>query len=205
MENNSERREEAQKERGGEKEDPRERFRRLTSSLPGGKLAQSKDEALKEEDAPEDSGQPTAEPGESVPQADFPSDTPVIVFDYPGEEDSSIPPVYDEDGYLESVPTYKLNDADIVIAGEEIADQEISEPDSSHAQSNDNDTIPPEDLKSRRRVPPPPLGDTPTTYPLPMDSDRMPLPRRVTETDMGATDVSRTTYDRSQDTPRPGG
>jgi penicillin-binding protein 1C len=111
--------------------------------------------------------------------------------------------VIEEDGHLESVPVYKLDDADIVVAGEEIVDQEISEPDFDSPPPNNDDTVPPEDFEPEKRVPPPPLGDTPTTYPPPVDSDGMPLPRRVTETDMGATDVSGTAYDSDQDTPRP--
>jgi hypothetical protein len=160
MENESARREEeAPKERGKNKEDPRERFRRLTSSLPGEKSAPPEDEVLEGEDSSEGLDQPVMEPEKSAPL----SDTPMIVFDYPGEEDSSVPPVIEEDGHLESVPVYKLDDADIVVAGEEIVDQEISEPDFDSPPPNNDDTVPPEDFEPEKRVPPPPLGDTPTT------------------------------------------
>jgi penicillin-binding protein 1C len=62
------------------------------------------------------------------------------------------------------------------------------------------ETIPPEDVIKKGYTPPPPaLGETEKRF-VPVDADGMPLPQRVTETDLGATRVSQAAV---TPTPRP--
>jgi penicillin-binding protein 1C len=183
MENELEsREEEAPGEGENSEEDAVEKFRRLTSYTPG-----------RPPEAPSGAVHPhePAEAEEAGQSGVSDQNTPVFDLGYPN---GGTPMV--------EVPLYEMEDADIVVGGEEVVEGgNLS--DSGPSGPSEDETIPPEDYMPSKHIPPPPLGDTPLPYPPAVDSEGMPLPRRVTETDMGATNVSMTAFTPQERTPPP--
>jgi len=183
MENEFESREEENHNEGeNPEEDPRDKFHRLTANVPGRppKLPSSAPHVHEPSKAHKPDQQAVSD-----------EDTPVFDFDYPNGDTPIV-----------EVPLYELDDADIVVGGEEIKEADTLS-DTGPSKPNESETVPPDDYVPGKHEPPPPLGDTPLPYPPAVDSDGMPLPHRVTETDMGATEVSKTAYTPSEKPSKP--
>ncbi len=173
-------------------EDPRDRFRRLTSHP---------SEETPEEDRQEPSatgGRQKRVPGEEGSQdEDSPDKTTGQHRRGYGEAESQPPDEFDEHpmGDTEGSPFGRPQDDTSVMAGDQISgepsgDTEPVKPFVESGLSSEADTETHKDLGKGERLPPPPLGDS-TQFPSPVvDSEGMPLPRRVTETDLGATQVA---------------
>lgn len=185
------------------KEEASDRFRRLTTQPY--RQAKPKDEELSDETLSVE----RAGPSEQDKNA---SDTPDQTAGWhgrgQGQEPEEPPQVFDQpsfDKQLEDTFTGVGDDTGIMAgeAGEVDRTETIEQQQpfidtkpgkSIHAdeapQKFTADTIPPEEYLQKGYTPPPaPLGETDKVF-VPVDADGMPLPRRVTETDLGATRVS---------------
>lgn len=156
-------------------EDPRARFRRLLSEA----------EHLENEQKT-GSSEETADSSEELPQADTEEERPRD-FRRVTDSEAGAPPQEDAKSSAEE-------------QGEQLADAGFQWP--SREEIGGSETRPVSessllDEESDRSAsltdtpPPPPLGDTPQTAPPAVDTQGMPLPRRVDEIDLDATRISR--------------
>ncbi|MFN2235078.1 MAG: transglycosylase domain-containing protein, partial [Anaerolineales bacterium] len=145
-------------------EDPHKRFRRLL------------DEAEKSEHiAASVYNLPEVEPQKATTEMDHPIDEEQdMLAEIEDPPDSTFAPIPKIGEYIRS-PYHK---------GTQLADTHPSKTDSTRAKS-------PDEMATK---PPPPLGNTPQTAPPALDTQGMPLPKRVDEIDPGATQVSPIAY-----------
>ncbi|MBC8505530.1 MAG: transglycosylase domain-containing protein, partial [Chloroflexi bacterium] len=164
-------------EKPAQQEDPRDRFRRLL------------DEAEKiEQETSEDDGQPRESQDEFDPPAPKPSaDYPSTYLDLLGQEPEPGAPIHEEllsDTHPEDVIRSESH------RSEELLGEDL----------NEGATVPREAVTT---PPPPSLGTTPLNSPPALDTQGMPLPRRVDEIDMSATRVTPSAYEDEKPAQRP--
>ncbi len=161
-------------EKPAQPEDPRDRFRRLLDEA-----EKIEKEASAEESQPEPPEE-EFEPPVPKPKSDYPS----TYLDLLGREPEPGEPVH-EDLLSETRPEDVLSSK--VDQVDEDSDEELIE----------GETLPHEEATT---PPPPSLGTTPQAAPPALDTQGMPLPRRVDEIDMGATRVTPSSF---EDVPAP--
>ena len=181
--------EEGPKEQDKNKEDPRERFRRLTSQSSSSKA---------EPPPPEESDLHSMGDTEGSPFGSSHDATSAMASDTPEEESPPIPPFEIEPELQQKSPRPQFDTE--AMAGEQIPSETEKTGTGSEGEIyQDSDTLSPQDFIKKEHTPPPLLGDTPRSSAPEVDSEGMPLPRRVTETDLGATQVAPTALTSSQD------
>ncbi len=172
--------EEEPKEQDQNKEDPRARFRRLTSQPSSSKP---------ESHPPEESDLQPMGDTEGSPFGNSHDATSAMASDAPEEESPLIPPFTIEPEQQQKSPRPQFDTE--AMAGEQIpSETEETGPESGDEVYRDAETLSSQDFKKEERTPPPALVDTPRSFSPTVDSEGMPLPRRVTETDLGATHVA---------------
>jgi hypothetical protein len=180
-------------------EDPRKRFRRLTEETdsPPEEFLEKDESATGEHPtgAPDLTGgwytqSDTKTPTEPEAEESHPTGDPALTggwFGQPADPNNAEP---EEAEAFEETEAPKEQPAEDETQGSELP-QELVPPDS-------RETVALEEIISSTPPPPPPLGTTPPAPPIEIDSQGMPLPRRVHETDLDATQVSQAAYQPPQ-------
>ncbi|MEK6222203.1 MAG: transglycosylase domain-containing protein, partial [Chloroflexota bacterium] len=197
-------------------EKPQDRFRRLISENPENgddnpSLPESsvdpKNEAL--EDTPFGKGQEATSSmaAEKKIPDDFIEDFPAIDSHAKDEKP------FGTDGTAMMAGDVPLDDDETVeLVEDDLGSQEETKPNKALREKsaedipndlrvpNDQETVIPPATDSHK-TPPPPLGDISDRMPPPVDSQGMPLPRRVTQSDLGGTQPSKAALSSSQSGP----
>jgi len=147
-------------------EDPRERFRRLLEEAEKVEQESSVDDGEQENDI-----QPPVDP----PRGDYPS----TYLDLLGREGE---------------PASQTQAEPVSATQPEVTSEPAVEKSPSEDEKDNSEEKPTLPQQEATSPPPPSLGTTPQTAPPALDTQGMPLPRRVDEIDLGATQVSSSAF-----------